>query len=72
LEDFIYVLDYHLTINEQVANADDLVKPYLMDAFRFLLNHPTRDEIIEAQLIPSIAEMRRELIIRKLTVLTTS
>lgn len=66
LEDFIYVIDYHLGLVNAILSSDDKVKNYLKDACDYILTLPDRDIFIEAQLIPSIATDRRKLIIEKL------
>jgi predicted nucleotidyltransferase len=65
-EDFIYIVDNHLEIVKIMEHADDKVKPFLMDAFKFILNHSHSDEIIECQLSPIIATQRGILIQKKL------
>lgn len=72
LEDFIYIVDYHSKLVEAVTGADSTVKAFLVDAFRYLLERPDRDEFIEAQLIPSIAVGRRLMIVEKLQTIIDS
>lgn len=66
LEDFIYVLDYHLEIVDAVKTSDKKVQDYQQEAIRYILHQKNRDEFIEAQLIPSIATARRKMIIEKM------
>ncbi len=66
LEDFIYVVDYHLEIVDSISTSDNTVKTYLKKALQYILDQKNRDEFIEAQLIPSIASQRKKMIIEKM------
>ncbi|MEP1094034.1 MAG: hypothetical protein ABJG78_02930 [Cyclobacteriaceae bacterium] len=71
LEDFIYVMDYHLHIVQQISSSDNKVKPYLQKAVQYILDQSNRDAFIEAQLIPSIATDRRLMIVAKMEQILT-
>ena len=65
-EDIIYILDNNLDLVKDVRLANSDVQDSLKQMSTEILNHPSRNEIIECHLNPYTAEDRRGIVINKL------
>lgn len=65
-EDIIYILDNNLEIVEDIKNANNDVRGFLKEMSNEILNHHSRNEIIECHLNPFTTDERREIVIEKL------
>jgi predicted nucleotidyltransferase len=65
-EDIIYVIDNNLNLVNETYKTDAKVKKFLIEICKEILQHPSRDEIIECHLSPFTMEERRKIIIAKL------
>ena len=65
-EDIIYILDNNLEVVEDIQNANKDVQDFLKAMSYEILNHNSRNEIIECHINPFIADQRRQIVIEKL------
>ena len=65
-EDIVYVIDNNLEVVEEIFNGTKNVQSYLKEMSREILNHPSRNEIIECHINPFTANERREMVVEKL------
>ncbi|HET8860491.1 hypothetical protein [Marivirga sp.] len=65
-EDIIYILDNNLEIVQDIRNAEEDVKLFLKEMSIEMLNHESRNEIIECHLNPFTVGDRKEIVIQKL------
>lgn len=65
-EDIIYIIDNNKEVVEDVQNANKDVQDFLKEMSMEILNHPSRNEIIECHLNPFTADERREIVVDKL------
>ena len=65
-EDIIYIIDNNLDVVEDIKNAEEDVQLFLKEMSKEILNHSSRNEIIECHLNPFIVNDRREIVIEKL------
>jgi predicted nucleotidyltransferase len=65
-EDIIYIIDNNLNVVEDVRDADKDVQDFLKEMSNEILNHSSRNEIIECHINPFTVDERREIVIEKL------
>lgn len=65
-EDIIYILDNNKKVVEDIVKADEDVQIFLKAMSSEILNHSSRNEIIECHINPFTADERRELVLEKL------
>jgi len=65
-EDIIYIIDNNKEVVENVRNANMDVQKYLKEMSNEILNHSSRNEIIECHLNPFTVDERRDIVIEKL------
>ena len=65
-EDIIYIIDNNLEVVEDIRNANKDVQNFLKEMSTEILNHNSRNEIIECHINPFSANERREIVITKL------
>jgi len=65
-EDIIYIVDNNLEVVEDIRNANKDVQNFLKEMSTEILNHNSRNEIIECHINPFSANERREIVIAKL------
>jgi predicted nucleotidyltransferase len=65
-EDIIYILDNNKELVEDFHNADHDVQDFLKEMSSEILNHTSRNEIIECHINPFTVDERREMVIEKL------
>lgn len=65
-EDIIYIIDNNLELAQDFVNAENDVKKFLKEMSYEILNHPSRNEIIECHINPFTVVQRRKIIIAKL------
>ncbi len=65
-EDIIYIIDNNLEVVKDIRQANKDVQEFLKEMGNEILNHPSRNEIIECHINPYTAEERREIVINKL------
>lgn len=65
-EDIIYIIDNNKEVLEDVRDADKDVQDFLKEMSSEILNHSSRNEIIECHINPFTAYERREIVIDKL------
>lgn len=65
-EDIIYILDNNKELIEDFRNAENDVQDFLKKMSREILNHSSRNEIIECHINPFTVNQRREIVIEKL------
>lgn len=65
-EDIIYIIDNNLEVVEDIRNANKDVQDFLKEMSNEILNHNSRNEIIECHINPYTADERREIVIEKL------
>lgn len=65
-EDLIYVIDNNSYIIDNLISANKDVQIFLKEMCKEILSNSSRNEIIECQINPLIAEARREIIIQRL------
>ena len=65
-EDIIYIIDNNKEVVEDVRNANNDVQDFLKEMSNEILNHPSRNEIIECHINPFTVDERREIVIEKL------
>lgn len=65
-EDIMFILDNNKNVVEDIRNADEYVQDFLKEMSHVILNHPSRNEIIESQINPFTSSERREIVIVKL------
>ena len=65
-EDIIYIIDNNKEVVEDVQNANKDVQEYLKEMSNEILNHPSRNEIIECHINPYTVGERRDIVIEKL------
>lgn len=70
-EDIVYLLNYTNNLVEQVLNAPDKVKKYLINCFSDILSDRDKQEAILGNLFYEDQERRYEKIINKITQITT-
>lgn len=68
-EDIIYIIDNNKEVVEDVRNANKDVQEYLKEMSNEILNHPSRNEIIECHINPFTVNERREIVIKKLNII---
>ncbi|MEM9857311.1 MAG: nucleotidyl transferase AbiEii/AbiGii toxin family protein [Bacteroidota bacterium] len=66
-EDIIYVIDNNLEVIDDIVHASKDVQNFLKEMSVEILNHPSRNEIIECHINPLIAAERRSLLVEKLS-----
>ncbi len=64
-EDIIYIIDNNLKVVEDTQNANKDVQDFLKEMSNEILNHSSRNEIIECHINPFTADERREIVIEK-------
>lgn len=65
-EDIIYIIDNNLNLVEEVKKAEEKVQLFLKEMSNEILNHTSRNEIIECHINPFTAEERTKLVVNKL------
>ena len=65
-EDIIYVVDNNLEVIDDVAKATNAVRGFLQEMSKEILDHPSRNEIIECHINSLIAAERRSLLVEKI------
>lgn len=65
-EDIIYILDNNKELIEDFHNANNDVQDFLKEMSSEILNHSSRNEIIECHINPFTVDERREIVIKKL------
>ncbi|MEO7976564.1 hypothetical protein [Flavobacterium sp.] len=65
-EDIIYLLDNRTTIVQEILNADENVKTYLINEITQLLKHRQSHEILSMHIHPLVVDDRYPLLIEKL------
>lgn len=65
-EDIVYLLNYNTQLVQHILNAEDKVKQYLNNCFQDILNDPTKQEAILANLYNEEQDYRFNKIINKL------
>ncbi len=65
-EDIVYVIDNNLNVVEEVKQADKNVQLFLTEMANEILQHPSKNEIIECHINPYTAKERATLIVEKL------
>tara|TARA_R110002124_G_scaffold80533_6_gene213125 strand:- start:64 stop:750 length:687 start_codon:yes stop_codon:yes gene_type:complete len=65
-EDIIYIIDNNLEVVQDIKNAEDDVKLFLKEMSNEILNHSSRNEIIECHINPFTVNERRDIVIGKL------
>lgn len=65
-EDIIYILDNNQNVVDDIKNANQDVQVFLKKMSHEILDHGSRNEIIECHINPFTANSRRELVIDKL------
>jgi predicted nucleotidyltransferase len=65
-EDLIYIIDNNKEVVEDVRNANKDVQDFLREMSQEILNHSSRNEIIECHINPFTVDERREIVIEKL------
>jgi predicted nucleotidyltransferase len=65
-EDVIYIIDNNLKVVDDVSKAEPDVQKFLKEMATEILDHPSRNEIIESQINPFTAEERAKMVIEKL------
>jgi predicted nucleotidyltransferase len=71
-EDIIYIMDNNKEVVEDVRNANKDVQDFLKQMSNEILNHPSRNEIIECHINPFSVDERREIVIEKLNEILNS
>ena len=66
-EDIIYIIDNNLKVVEDIRHASKDVQDFLREMSNEILNHGSRNEIIECHINPHTANERRDMVIEKLT-----
>jgi predicted nucleotidyltransferase len=65
-EDMIYIIDNNLEVVQDIKNAENDVKLFLKEMSDEILNHSSRNEIIECHINPFTVDERRDIVIEKL------
>jgi len=65
-EDIIHVLENRMGIVEEIRNADEMVRSFLKEEFRKIVNDPYSNEIIGAQIHPTRINEQLPLIMDKI------
>ena len=65
-EDIIYIIDNNLNVVNDTKAADKKVRDYLKEMSYEIMNHDSRNEIIECHINPHAAEDRRKIVTNKL------
>ena len=65
-EDIIYIINNNFKVVKDIKNATEDVQVFLKEMSNEILNHHSRNEIIECHISPFTAEDRKEIIIDKL------
>lgn len=65
-EDIIYVLDNNIEVVENIKNADKKLITFMKELANFILNHPSRNDIITGHINPFTNTERTPLVIEKL------
>lgn len=65
-EDIIYILDNNKELIEDFYKADNDVQEFLKQMSSEILNHTSRNEIIECHINPFTVDERREIVLEKL------
>ncbi len=66
-EDIIYIVNNNNEVVEDVRNANNDVQDFLKGMSHEVLNHASRNEIIECHINPFTVDERREIVIEKLS-----
>ena len=66
-EDIIYVIDNRNAIVEEITNAPEEIKDYIIEEFKNIWNSPKRDEILSIHLHPLMLEERFPVVIEKIS-----
>lgn len=66
-EDLIYIIDNNKELVEDVRKANKDVQDFLKAMSHEILNHPSRNEIIECHISPFTINERKEIVIEKLS-----
>ncbi|MEQ8909526.1 MAG: nucleotidyl transferase AbiEii/AbiGii toxin family protein [Vicingaceae bacterium] len=65
-EDIIYIIDNNLEVVQDIKNAEKGVILFLKEMSNEILNHSSRNEIIECHINPFTVDERRDIVIGKL------
>jgi predicted nucleotidyltransferase len=65
-EDIIYVLDNNIEVVEIIKIADDNLKNFMKEMADFILNHPSKNDIISGHINPFTNTERTPMVIEKL------
>lgn len=65
-EDIIYIIDNNIKVVEDITKADEDVQNFLKEMSNEILNHSSRNEIIECHINPFTISERRDIVIEKL------
>lgn len=65
-EDIIYVLDNNIEVVEHIKNADDNLIKFMKEMADFILNHPSKNDIISGHINPFTSNERTPMVIDKL------
>ena len=64
-EDIIYLMDNNVEVVQAIKDAENDVKLFLKEMSSEILNHPSRNEIIECHINPFSVEERRGIVLEK-------
>jgi predicted nucleotidyltransferase len=70
-EDIIYVLDNHIEVVEHIKNSDLLLIHFMIEMATYILNHPSRIDIISGNINPFTRDERTLMVIDKLEQIKT-
>jgi predicted nucleotidyltransferase len=65
-EDIIYVLDNNIEVVENIKNADEKLIKFMKEMADFILNHPSKNDIISGHINPFTSNERTPMVIDKL------
>ncbi|MFN2424475.1 MAG: nucleotidyl transferase AbiEii/AbiGii toxin family protein [Cryomorphaceae bacterium] len=65
-EDIIYIIDNNIEVVQDIKEAEEDVQIFLKEMSVEILNHSSRNEIIECHVNPFTTEVRRKIILGKL------
>ncbi|MEX1003615.1 MAG: hypothetical protein WDZ35_15965 [Crocinitomicaceae bacterium] len=65
-EDIIYIIDNNLEVVQDIKNAEQDVQQFLKEMSNEILNHSSRNEIVECHINPFTTDERRDIVIKKL------
>jgi hypothetical protein len=66
-EDIVFIINNRVNLVEEILSANKEVRDFLQLKFRWILEHPHRDEILSSHLSPYEADFRFPLLLQKIT-----